>query len=573
MRNVIGIDLGTTTSEVAFIKDGKAIIIPNDLGGKLTPSVVGLSEENEILVGEFAKRQLTLKPDKTVMEIKRLMGTDIKVPLDTKKYSPQEISSFILKKLKKFAEIYLGQEVKEAVITVPANFNDLERQATVMAGELAGLKVERIINEPTAAALAYGIENMNSDENILVFDLGGGTFDVSVLELFDGILDVKASRGNTKLGGKDFDAKIEDFIIEDFKAKHNIDLKDNIKARSRIKDAAERAKIELSTMEQTEINLPFITADLTGNPLEISLILTRSKFEELIEDLVLSTENIINEAIKASSINKEDITLVLAVGGSSLVPRIKRLLDNMFGSKVKGDFNPQEAVAMGAAVQAAIVSQQITSEDGLIITDVCSYTLGIKITKTLNTGRRLTGIFDPIITRDTKIPCTVNKTYYTSYDNQSEVNIEIYEGEAKMVSDNTNIGSFVLKGIPPKPEGEESIEVSFTYNLNGMLDVKAKIFSTGESAGKIINTLGMNSIIHDSLDFGISLDDWEKYPLANRVKTIINLAEKKLEKINNENKCKVEHKLKMLKGAVIDNNEALVQKYDDELTDLLFELN
>ncbi|MDT8716305.1 Hsp70 family protein [Clostridium sp. 19966] len=572
MRTVIGIDLGTTTSEIAYLKDGKSIIIPNDLGSKLTPSVVSLSENDEIIVGEFAKRQAALKPESTVLEVKRFMGTDKKISLGENIHTPQEISSMILKKLKKYAEIYIGNEIKEAVITVPANFNDLQRQATVMAGEMAGLKIERIINEPTAAALAYGLENMSAEENILVFDLGGGTFDVSVLEFFEGILDVKSSRGNNALGGKDFDKKLEDYVIEEFQKDKNIDLSDNLKATARIKEACERAKIELSSMEKANISLPFIAEDKFGNPLELNIEITREKFNELIDGLIQSTNIIIDEALRASGLKENDITLVLAVGGSSIVPRVKELLINRFDTRVKGDFNPQEAVALGAAVQAAIVSKQINADEGLIITDICSYSLGIKITKTLSTGRKVFGVFDPIITRDTKIPCSVKKTYYTSYDNQADVEIEIYEGEGKMVSENTNIGSFELKGIPPKPEGEESIEVTFTYNLNGMLEVKAKINSTSETVGKVINIIN-SSNVNMYLDSIIeNLDNWEDYPLASRVKMIINIAEKKLDKIQNPQKQKIEFLLKTLKSAIINNNESLVQKYDDELTDILFEM-
>jgi molecular chaperone DnaK len=572
MRTVIGIDLGTTTSEIAYMKEGKSIIIPNDLGSRLTPSVVCLSEENEFIIGEFAKRQAVLNPDRTVMEVKRLMGTTENVILGDKSYSPQEISALILKKLKKSAEVYLGYEVREAVITVPANFNDLQRKATVMAGELAGFKVERIVNEPTAAALAYGIENMNSEENILVYDLGGGTFDVSVLEFFEGIIDVKSSRGNNKLGGKDFDERIEQYLLDTFNKRYQIDLNHNIKARARIKSAAESAKIELSSMLFTEINLPFIAADSHGNPLELSLTLTREKFEELIEDIILSTEATLEEALKAAAMKAEDITMVLAVGGSSLIPRVKNFLHQKFAGKVKGDFNPQEAVAMGAAVQAAIVSKEINSREGLLVTDICSYTLGIKISKTLNSGRRLYGVFDPIITRDTKIPCSVTKTYYTSQDNQTEVIIDIYEGEGKMVTENTSIGSFQLQGIPPKPEGEESIVVTFTYNLNGILEVKAKILSTGQSAGKNINILNTCSTLDSGFNIGTNLDDWQNYPLAGRCKTIIHIAEKKLNILKDDQRSKVEFLLKMLKGAIIDNNEGTVQKYDDSLTDILFEL-
>lgn len=572
MGRIIGIDLGTTTSEIAYIKNGKPEIIANDLGARITPSVVGLTDDNEIIIGASPKRQAVLKPERTVMEVKRLMGTSEKVNLGEKELLPQQISALILKKLKKYAEDYLGEAVTEAVITVPANFNDLQRQATKEAGELAGLKVERIINEPTAAALAYGINNLEGEEKVLVYDLGGGTFDVTVLELFEGVLDVRASRGNNMLGGKDFDERIEKYIVEDFKKKHGIDLKSNKKTMARIKDAAERAKIELSSMESTEIELPFVAIDENQNPLEISIKLTRNKFEELIMDLVESTDEEIQDALKASGYSAQDIDVVLAVGGSSRIPCVKRLLNTKFNNKIKTDINPDEAVALGAAVQAGIKNDEISSENSVLITDACRYTLGTSIVSDVGNGRLMAGIFDPIIMRDSKIPCTEKKVYYTMNESQTSVVVDVYQGDGKLVIENAKIGEFLLEGIPEAPAGEEAIEVAFTYNLNGILEVTAKILSNGKSISKIIDT---QSIAKEDAVFieELNLDKWKECELASKVKSTIDLCERKMEKINDTDIEKVQKVLNELKKAVIDNDNELVEKYDEELTDLLFDIS
>lgn len=571
MGRIIGIDLGTTTSEIAYIKNGKPEIIVNDLGNRITPSVVGLTDDNEIIVGTLPKRQAVLKPERTVMEIKRLMGTNEKISIGDKVLSPQEISSMILKKLKKYAEDYLGESVTEAVITVPANFNDLQRQATKEAGELAGLKVDRIINEPTAAALAYGIDNLEGEEKVLVYDLGGGTFDVTVLELFDGVIDVKASRGNNKLGGKDFDERIEKYIIEDFEKKNGINLRNNKKTMARIKEAAERAKIELSSMDSTDIELPFVAIDENQNPLEISIRLTRSKFEELIMDLLEATDKEIQDALEAAKYSIDDIDVVLAVGGSSRVPCVRRLLNTKFNKKIKTDINPDEAIALGAAVQAGIKNDEISSEDSVLITDACRYTLGTNIVTDVGNGRLMSGVFDPIIMRDSKIPCTRKKVYYTASENQNKVVIDVYQGDGKLVIENTKIGEFLLEGIPEAPAREEAIEVSFTYNLNGILEVKAKILSNGKSISEIIDTQSINK--EDVVCFEeLNLDKWKECKLAPKVKSIINLCERKMETMNDTYREKVQELLNKLKKSVIENDDELVKKYDEELTDLIFDI-
>lgn len=577
---IIGIDLGTTTSEIAYIKDGKPEIITNDLKEKVTPSVIGITEEGKYVVGEYAKRQLILKPDKTVAEVKTLIGMDKKIILDKRGYLPEEISAILLKELKNYAEQFLEDKVDEAVITVPANFNSLQRQATKRAGEMAGFKVDRIINEPTAAAMAYGLSNLENEEKVLVYDLGGGTFDVSVLELFSGILDVKASRGKNKLGGKDFDKRIVNYVVEDFKKTYCIDLSENIIAMSRIKDAAEKAKIELSYREETEINLPFVAVDKNDKPLEIKLKLTREKMDELIYDLINTTEKIIDDTIDAAGYTDEDIDVVLAVGGSSKMDCVRNLLKDRFGEKLKLGVNPDEAVALGAAVQAGIKKDEISSEDGLIITDNCQYNLGISVVEYGDYGRRFDGIFDPLIKRDTKIPCTIQKNYYTNYDYQTEVIIEVYEGVSKSVNENIHIGSVVLTGIPSALKGEEALEVSFSYDLNGILEIIAKVISTGKSISAKFDLNGFDNSLVSISDFINTkkeekgkLDEWKDSKLANEIKFTIEIAEKKLEKLDDDNKIEVGIVLNKLKKAVIENNKELVEVYDKKLTDMLFDLS
>jgi molecular chaperone DnaK len=577
---IIGIDLGTTTSEIAYIKDGKPEIITNDLKEKVTPSVIGITEEGKYVVGEYAKRQLILKPDKTVAEVKTLIGMDKKIILDKRGYLPEEISAILLKELKNYAEQFLEDKVDEAVITVPANFNSLQRQATKRAGEMAGFKVDRIINEPTAAAMAYGLSNLENEEKVLVYDLGGGTFDVSVLELFSGILDVKASRGKNKLGGKDFDKRIVNYVVEEFKKTYCIDLSENIIAMSRIKDAAEKAKIELSYREETEINLPFVAVDKNDKPLEIKLKLTREKMDELIYDLISTTEKIIDDTIDAAGYTDEDIDVVLAVGGSSKMDCVRNLLKDRFGERLKLGVNPDEAVALGAAVQAGIKKDEISSEDGLIITDNCQYNLGISVVEYGEYGRRFDGIFDPLIKRDTKIPCTIQKNYYTNYDYQTEVIIEVYEGVSKSVNENIHIGSVVLTGIPSALKGEEALEVSFSYDLNGILEIIAKVISTGKSISAKFDLNGFDNSLVSISDFINTkkeekgkLDEWKDSKLANEIKFTIEIAEKKLEKLDDDNKIEVGIVLNKLKKAVIENNKELVEVYDKKLTDMLFDLS
>lgn len=582
MGKIIGIDLGTTTSEIAYIENGEPKIIPDCFGNRIVPSVVGEKEDGTVIVGQVAYNQLIPSPDRTVAEVKRLIGSDTKITMGDKEYMPHEISSLILKELKKYAEDYLGEEVVEAVITVPANFNNSQRKVTKLAGEMAGLKVERIINEPTAAAIAYGINNSEKEEKILVYDLGGGTFDVSVLEMFEGILDVKSSRGNDRLGGKDFDSRIEKYIEKEFEKiyKQNlykdIDVQNKLSIKLRIKEAAINAKKELSNQLSTTINIPFITV-IENKPVSISLELKRDKFNELTKDLVERTTEKIDEALKAANLKEKDIDTVILVGGSSRIPAVKELMESKFEGKIISGINPDEAVAMGSAIQAGIKSNQITCEENLIITDKCSYNLGTSIIK-IGDGKIINGAFDCIIPIDSSIPCSKKKIYYTAVDNQEEVRIEVYEGNEELAEDNTKIGDFLLKGVPKGRAGEESIEVQFDYDLNGILQVKATIVSTGKSINKIIDNfklikLPQDALVDENIYERFKIDEWMNYDLACDVKGTIELAEKKinnLKTIEGDEEYKIEKLLEDLKLAVIYDNKELVEKYDEELTDILF---
>ena len=584
MGKIIGIDLGTTTSEIAYIENDEPKIIPDCFGNRIVPSVVGKKEDNTVIVGQVAYNQVIPSPERTVAEVKRLMGSDTKITMGEKEYMPHEISSLILKELKKYAEDYLGEEVEEAVITVPANFNNSQRKVTKLAGEMAGLKVERIINEPTAAAMAYGINNADKEEKILVYDLGGGTFDVSILEMFEGILDVKSSRGNDRLGGKDFDSRIEKYIEKEFERIYNqnlyknLDVQNKLSIKLRVKEAAINAKKELSNQLSTTINIPFITV-IDNKPVSLSIELKRDKFNVLTRDLVERTTQKIDEALKAANLKAKDIDTVLLVGGSSRIPAVKELVESKFKGKIISGINPDEAVAMGAAIQAGIKSNQITSEENLIIADKCSHNLGTSIIK-IGDGKVINGAFDCIIPIDSSIPCSKKKLYYTAVDNQEEVRVEVYEGNEELAEDNTKIGDFLLKGVPKARAGEESIEVQFDYDLNGILEVKATIMSTGISINKIIDNfklikLPQDALVDENLYERFKVDEWQEYDLASGVKSIVELAENKIKnsKIDKDDfkYRKIEKLLEELKLAVIHDNEELVEKYDEELTDILFE--
>ncbi len=489
MGKIIGIDLGTTNSCVAVMEGKEPVVIPNEEGRRTTPSVVAFLDNGERKVGDPAKRQAITNPQKTISSIKRYMGRryselegdqskaaykivkgdndTVRVEIDDRKYSAQEISAMVLQKMKKTAEDFLGQEVTEAVITVPAYFNDSQRQATKEAGEIAGLDVKRIINEPTAAALAYGLDKQGKDSTIAVYDLGGGTFDISILELGDGVFEVKSTNGDTRLGGDDFDEVIIDHLAETFKSNEAIDLRKDPMALQRLKDAAEKAKIELSSSTETEINLPYITA-VDGVPKHLVLKLSRAKFEQLADDLVARTLKPCQEALKDAGLSKSEIDEVILVGGSTRIPKIQEAVEQFFGKKPNRSVNPDEVVAVGASIQGGVLSGDV--QDVLLL-DVTPLSLGIET---------MGGVYDVVIEANSTIPTKKSKTYSTAADNQPSVEIHILQGERPMANDNRSVGRFILDGIPPAPRGVPQVEVSFDIDANGILSVSAKDKGTGK---------------------------------------------------------------------------------------------
>lgn len=575
---VVGIDLGTTNSAIAYLKDGKPAIIENKNGHRTTPSVFQINTNGEMVIGQDAKDTFPTLTDQTVLEVKRLMGTEEKVSVNGKEYRPEEISAYILKYLKNAAEDKLGNPVTEAVITVPAYFSDSQRKATQKAGEIAGLKVERIINEPTAAALAFGIENMDKDQNILVYDLGGGTFDVSVVEMFAGVVEVKASAGNNNLGGMDFDNAIVDWVAQKFEQQNgyslyvNADQKEEYKRKAMIKDAAEKTKKQLSSQMSTRIQLPFLGIH-NNAPIGVDLELTRSEFERIIKDLANSTIVEVDKALKDAKLTVNDIQEVLLVGGSTRVPLIQEIVQSKFGKNPRKDINPDEAIALGAAVQGAIKSGEIEAKDGLMVVDVCPYTLGTEVVKNVG-GQIVSGYFDPIIARNSTIPISETKRYFTAYDNQDTVGVKVYQGENHLVKDNILLSDDInLENIPQQQAGMEAIDITFTYDINGMLQVEAKVLSTGLVKKEAIRS--QSGVLSESEVAAAAekiSQEWDQSELYQEVKSVIYRAEKILVDASPSDKAKIEQLLNHLKSALSDNDTAAVKRYEEELTDILIEL-
>jgi len=487
---VVGIDLGTTNSVIAWIKpDGSVEVIPNAEGARTTPSIVSFTKSGEIIVGEPAKRQLILNSDRTIRSIKRKMGSDYKVRIDDKEYTPQEISALILKKLKKDAEEYLNGDIKKAVITCPAYFNDAQRQATKEAGIIAGLEVLRVINEPTAAALAYGLDKMEGEKKVLVYDLGGGTFDVSILEIGGGVIQVISTSGNNHLGGDDFDQRIIDYLADEFKKQYGVDLRNDKQAMQRLSDAAEKAKIELSSKFETDISLPYITAT-AGGPLHLEMKLTRAMFESLTRDLVEKTREPVERALNDAKLMPQDIDEIILVGGMTRVPMVQKFIKDIFGKDPNKSVNPDEAVAIGAAIQAAILGGTEGAKDkDVVLVDVTPLTLGVEVKG---------GLLEPVIQRNTTIPTKKSKIFTTAEDGQTSVEVRVYQGERTMAKDNIFLGSFQLVGIAPAPRGVPQIEVTFDIDSDGIVHVSAKDLGTGKEQSMVVT--GRQQLSSDQIE-------------------------------------------------------------------------
>ena len=570
MSKIIGIDLGTTNSCVSVIEGGEPVVIPNAEGARTTPSVVAFSKDGERMVGNVAKRQAITNPEKTISSIKRHMGSDYKVNIDGKAYTPQEISAIILQKLKSDAEAYLGEKVTEAVITVPAYFNDAQRQATKDAGKIAGLDVKRIINEPTAAALAFGIDK-EDDQKVMVYDLGGGTFDVSIIEMGDGVQEVLATAGNNHLGGDDFDKKVMDYIIAQFKSETGIDLSNDKMAMQRVKEAAEKAKIDLSGMTTAQISLPFITADATG-PKHLETTLTRAKFNEMTADLVEATMGPVRQAMKDSGLSMNDIDKILLVGGSTRIPAVQEAIQKFSGKEPFKGINPDECVAMGAALQGGVLGGDVK---GLLLLDVTPLSLGIETMGGVNTV---------IIERNTTIPTKKSQIFSTAADNQTSVEVHVLQGEREFAKDNKTLGMFHLDGILPARRGVPQIEVTFDIDANGIVHVSAKDLGTGKQ--QEISITASSNMSKEDIDKAVKEAEQfaeedkkkrESVDLRNNADQMVYQTEKLIsedgDKFSADDKSALQTKVDALKEALKGDNEDAIKSAQEDLQNKFYEVS
>ena len=571
MGKIIGIDLGTTNSCVAVMEGGEAVVIANAEGARTTPSVVAFAKTGERMVGQVAKRQAITNPDRTISSIKREMGSNYKVNIDNKSYTPQEISAMILQKLKADAEAYIGSPVTEAVITVPAYFTDAQRQATKDAGKIAGLDVKRIINEPTAAALAYGLDKEKADQKIMVYDLGGGTFDVSVLEIGDGVIDVLATAGNNRLGGDDFDACITDYLVSEFKKTEGIDLSADKVAMQRLREAAEKAKVELSSVTTSNINLPYITADATG-PKHLDVTLTRAKFNELTHHLVEKTSGPVKQALSDAGLKPSDITKVLLVGGSSRIPAVQDMVKSLIGKEGFKGINPDECVAIGAAIQGGVLTGDV---EGIVLVDVTPLSLGIET---------LGGVFTKLIERNTTIPTKKSQVFSTAADNQTSVEVNVLQGEREMAAYNKSLGRFQLDGIAPARRGVPQIEVTFDIDANGIVNVSAKDLGTGkEQHITITSSTNMSKedvekAVHEAEQYAAEdAKRKEEIDTRNQGDQMVYQTERTLEelgdKVDAAEKAEVESKLNELKETLKGSDTAAIKAATEALTQVFYKLS
>ena len=571
MSKIIGIDLGTTNSCVAVMEGGEAVVIPNAEGARTTPSVVAFAKTGERMVGQVAKRQAITNPDRTISSIKREMGSDYKVNIDNKAYTPQEISAMVLQKLKSDAEAYLGQTVTEAVITVPAYFTDAQRQATKDAGRIAGLDVKRIINEPTAAALAYGLDKEKADQKIMVYDLGGGTFDVSVLEIGDGVIEVLATAGNNRLGGDDFDACITKYLVDEFKKTEGIDLSTDKVAMQRLREAAEKAKVELSGVTTSNINLPYITADATG-PKHLDVTLTRAKFNELTHHLVEKTVGPVKQALSDSGLKPSDISKVLLVGGSSRIPAVQEMVKTLVGKEGFKGINPDECVAIGAAIQGGVLGGDV---EGILLLDVTPLSLGIET---------LGGVCTKLIERNTTIPTKKSQVFSTAADNQTSVEVNVLQGEREMAAYNKSLGRFHLDGIAPARRGVPQIEVTFDIDANGIVNVSAKDLGTGKE--QHITITSSTNMSKEDIDKAVKEAEMyaaedakrkEEIDVRNQGDQMVYQTEKTLgemgDKLDPADKGEVESKLAALKTALTGTDTAAIKAATEELTQAFYKVS